>query len=282
MHNLPKVIVIGALVLVALMFGLPMLSGPPRTTVSPPVPANEATRVSVVATTGIPEKPSDVWVIASVGVFQGHVAIEGGTMSIANMPVEAVMHAKLPPEWTGGVGIELGQVTKGVTGDGYVVPGVQVMDAQGKINIEVIDDPETKTVTIKPLVPLVILHSYVDLKSLRWTSSDKSILAFSVDDTKLVEFAGDQLQTQLDTRACTEIVTDQQGRKGTAVELGKININEFLTGILTKAYDSAERQLQAQNPAVHVIRPTIKVEWPDAPCYVIPKQRPDAPGGARP
>jgi hypothetical protein len=126
MHNLPKVIVIGALVLVALMFGLPMLSGPPRTTVSPPVPANEATRVSVVATTGIPEKPSDVWVIASVGVFQGHVAIEGGTMSIANMPVEAVMHAKLPPEWTGGVGIELGQVTKGVTGDGYVVPGVQV------------------------------------------------------------------------------------------------------------------------------------------------------------
>lgn len=283
MSGLARIIVIGTLLVIAVAIGLPLLAPAPPPRISTPVPANEATRVSVVATTGIPEKPSDVWAIASVGIFQSHVSIEGGTMVIANIPAEAAMKIVLPLGIANVPDIPLGEVVKGVTGDGYVVPGVQLMDESGSFNLEVVDDPSNKKVTIRPKVPIVILHSYINLKSLRWTVTNKQWLGVAEDDTRLIEFIGDSLQTKLDEQACSTVVTDSKGRSGTAVELGRTNIEEFLSGILSQAYDSAERQLQETNPDVHVIRPTVVFEWPDTSCYVIPKQRPEnAPGGARP
>jgi hypothetical protein len=284
MHNLPKIFVLAVFGILLVMIGLPMLAPPPaRQTVSTPVPANEATRIREVQTSGIPQKPTDVWAIASVAVFENHVSIEGGTMAIANIPAQAALNVVLPYEWLGEQkNLTLAQVTKSVTADGYVVPGVQLGDGQGNWNIEVIDDPKAKTVTLRPKTPLVILHSYIDLNSMRWTVTDKSLLAIGTDDTRLIEFIGDALQTNLDEMACTVVVSDDQGNTGTAVELGRKNIEGFLKAIMAQAYDSFEKQLQETQPGVHVIRPTIVVEWPDASCYVIPKQRPDAPGGARP
>lgn len=273
-------------------FGGPLLnliSSTPPAAFPTPRPANEATRVAAVATTGIPDKPDDVWVIPSVAIFSGNVAIEGGTLAVANIPVEGVLKAKIPPTWVGGLDIDFGSVTKGLEADGYIVPGFQVTDGNGNIQIEMIGDPKANTLTIRPANPMVILHAYVPLDSLRWTQSEHSTLAFSVDDTQLVKYLGDQMQAKLNDIACTTTVKDSSGnpilvdnKPATALEAGRVNVEKFLSGIISAAYDKLQADVQKTSPETHVRKPTIIFEWPQAPCRVLPPPRPAAPGAPSP